>query len=85
MVAPGIEGSVWLDLFAGSGAIGIEALSRGARNVYFVESAGAAARTIRNNLHILAIDQVAKVIESDVVTRPAHAGVASGHVRLHLL
>ena len=32
-----LEGSVWLDLFAGTGAVGIEALSRGARQVYFVE------------------------------------------------
>ena len=47
VVAPVIADSVWLDLFAGSGAIGIEALSRGARSVYFVESASAAARTIR--------------------------------------
>ena len=46
VVAPRIEDSVWLDLFAGSGAVGIEALSRGARSVYFVESAAAAARTI---------------------------------------
>ena len=38
VVAPRMEDSVWLDLFAGSGAIGIEALSRGARSVYFVES-----------------------------------------------
>ena len=66
VVAPGIEGSVWLDLFAGSGAIGIEALSRGARSVYFVESSGAAARTIRKNLHTLKIDEGAEVMERDV-------------------
>ena len=39
-----LEGSVWLDLFAGTGAVGIEALSRGARQVCFVESAAAAER-----------------------------------------
>lgn len=66
VVAPGIEDSVWLDLFAGSGAIGIEALSRGARGVYFVESSSAAARTIRKNLHTLEIDEGAEVIERDV-------------------
>jgi 16S rRNA (guanine966-N2)-methyltransferase len=66
VVAPGLEDSVWLDLFAGSGAIGIEALSRGARSVYFVESSGAAARTIRKNLHTLEIDVGAEVIERDV-------------------
>jgi 16S rRNA (guanine966-N2)-methyltransferase len=66
VVAPGIEGSVWLDLFAGSGAVGIEALSRGARSAYFVESAAAAARTIRKNLHTLEIDEGAEVMERDV-------------------
>jgi 16S rRNA (guanine966-N2)-methyltransferase len=65
VVAHAIEGSVWLDLFAGSGAIGIEALSRGARNVYFVESSGVAARTIRNNLHTLEIDEGTEVVERD--------------------
>jgi 16S rRNA (guanine966-N2)-methyltransferase len=68
VVAPSIEGSVWLDLFAGSGAIGIEALSRGALSVYFVESAGAAARTIRKNLHTLEIEDGAEVIERDAAT-----------------
>src|SRR5689334_24774454 len=65
VVAPGIEDSVWLDLFAGSGAIGIEALSRGARSVYFVESASTAARTIRKNLHTLGIEDGFEVIERD--------------------
>ena len=36
-----LEGSVWLDLFAGTGAVGIEALSRGAKQVYFVENSAA--------------------------------------------
>ena len=68
VVAHAIEGSVWLDLFAGSGAIGIEALSRGARSVYFVESSGVAARTIRNNLHTLEIDEGTEVVERDAAT-----------------
>jgi 16S rRNA (guanine(966)-N(2))-methyltransferase RsmD len=62
-----VADSVWLDLFAGSGAIGIEALSRGARSAYFVESASAAARTIRKNLHTLEINEGADVIERDAV------------------
>ena len=57
VVAPGLAGSVWLDLFAGSGAIGIEAISRGARMVYFVESSNRAARTIRDNLAGLEIEE----------------------------
>jgi 16S rRNA (guanine966-N2)-methyltransferase len=68
VVAPNIEDSLWLDLFAGSGAIGIEALSRGARSVSFVDSSAAAARTIRNNLHTLEIDEGFEVIERDVAT-----------------
>jgi 16S rRNA (guanine(966)-N(2))-methyltransferase RsmD len=65
VVAPVVADSVWLDVFAGSGAIGIEALSRGARSAYFVESASAAARTIRKNLHTLEINEGAEVIERD--------------------
>ena len=68
VVAPFVEDSIWLDLFAGSGAIGIEALSRGAHSVYFVESAGVAARTIRKNLQTLKIDAEGYVLEHDVKT-----------------
>lgn len=50
-----LEGSIWLDLFAGTGAVGIEALSRGAKQVYFVESSAAAADVIRGNLKSLDI------------------------------
>ena len=50
-----LEGSVWLDLFAGTGAVGIEALSRGAKQVYFVESSAAATEVIRGNLKSLEI------------------------------
>jgi 16S rRNA (guanine966-N2)-methyltransferase len=50
-----LEGTVWLDLFAGTGAVGIEALSRGAKQVYFVESSSAAAQLIRKNLQSLGI------------------------------
>jgi len=68
VVAPGMDGSAWLDLFAGSGAIGIEALSRGARSVHCGESASVAIRTIRKNLHTLEIDDGAEVLERDVTT-----------------
>jgi 16S rRNA (guanine(966)-N(2))-methyltransferase RsmD len=71
VVSPRIDDSVWLDIFAGSGAIGIEALSRGARSVYFVESGNAAVRTIRKNLHTLQIEEGFEVIEreADVALR----------------
>ena len=50
-----LAGSIWMDLFAGTGAVGIEALSRGAKEVYFVENSPAAADTIRENLQSLGI------------------------------
>lgn len=67
VLAPGnpsaLEGSVWLDLFAGTGAVGIEALSRGAKEVYFVESSPAAAAMIRHNLDSLGISSGFKIIQ----------------------
>lgn len=67
VVAAGIDGSVWLDLFAGSGAVGIEALSRGARMVYFVESSSRAAKTIRANLKSLSIEDGFELHERDAM------------------
>jgi len=55
VLAPRMEGAVFLDLYAGSGAVGIEALSRGAREAIFVEQAEAAKRAIRTNLAKLGI------------------------------
>lgn len=49
-LGPAVQGAAVLDLYAGTGAGGIEALSRGARSALFVDSAPAAARTIRENL-----------------------------------
>jgi 16S rRNA (guanine(966)-N(2))-methyltransferase RsmD len=61
-----VEDSVWLDLYAGTGAVGIEALSRGARTVYFVESSRKAAAVIRQNLRALQIEEGYEVLERDV-------------------
>ena len=60
------EGSVWLDLCAGTGAVGIEALSRGASKVYFVESSSAAAGLIRQNLDSLGVAEGFDVLKDDV-------------------
>jgi 16S rRNA (guanine966-N2)-methyltransferase len=49
------DGGVWLDLCAGTGAVGIEALSRGAAKVYFVESSAPAASLILRNLSSLGL------------------------------
>jgi 16S rRNA (guanine966-N2)-methyltransferase len=55
IVAPWVEGAEVLDLFAGSGAMGLEALSRGAARVVFVESDRDACRTIERNLDKLGL------------------------------
>lgn len=54
-----------VDLFAGSGALGIEALSRGAAHCTFVERDRAALRTLRANLAALDLDDRAKVVAGD--------------------
>ena len=61
-----LAGSMWLDLFAGTGAVGIEALSRGARQVYFVESERKHARWLRENLRSLKIGEWFEVVEREV-------------------
>ena len=67
VVAPKVANSVWIDLFAGSGAVGIEALSRGARMVYFAEEDAKAARVIRENLRSLKITEGYEVHEREVI------------------
>lgn len=55
ILAPHIEGARFADLYAGTGAVGIEALSRGAAHVTFVESAAPAVAALRANLAALKI------------------------------
>ena len=55
VLGPRVEGSRFMDLYAGSGAVGIEAISRGAEFVWFAESARPAVRAIRDNLSALKI------------------------------
>ncbi|KAA6185682.1 16S rRNA (guanine(966)-N(2))-methyltransferase RsmD [Thiohalocapsa marina] len=62
-LAPVIEGSECLDCFAGSGALGLEAASRGAASVVLLEQAAAAARQLRGHLAALAADSADVQIE----------------------
>lgn len=55
----------FLDLFGGTGAVGIEALSRGAAEVVFVERAGVALKVIRRNLAHTSLDELATVLRGD--------------------
>jgi 16S rRNA (guanine966-N2)-methyltransferase len=61
-----LQNTIWLDLFAGTGAVGIEALSRGAGKVYFVESSSAAAKLIEQNLRSLEISKSFKILRDDL-------------------
>ncbi|HET6311652.1 MAG TPA: 16S rRNA (guanine(966)-N(2))-methyltransferase RsmD [Candidatus Nitrosotalea sp.] len=67
LVGPGIAGAHVLDLFAGSGALGIEALSRGAANVTFVDHQPRGLAILRQNLEVLGLRERAHVIRGDVV------------------
>jgi 16S rRNA (guanine966-N2)-methyltransferase len=69
-----VIGCRFLDLFAGTGQVGIEALSRGAEEAVFVEQAGPALRTIRQNLAHTQLEAGARVVQADVfdfLARPA--------------
>ncbi len=68
MLSFGMEGSHFLDLFAGSGGIGIEALSRGAAEAVFVERNGKAAACIRDNLKHTRLEDRATLMVRDAVT-----------------
>ena len=80
-----LQGTVWLDLFAGTGAVGIEALSRGAAEVTFVESARDAAAIIEKNLSSLGISQGFNLVRLDVATALRKLSAASPPVDLVFL
>lgn len=62
VLAPRIEGTVFLDAYAGSGAVGIEALSRGAARAIFIEKHRGAVDVIRQNLKSLGLEPRAEVV-----------------------
>jgi len=72
ILAPRIEGAVFVDAYAGTGAVGIEALSRGAARCVFVESGRRAVEAIRHNLHALGIEERASVVVGKVAKAAAH-------------
>jgi 16S rRNA (guanine966-N2)-methyltransferase len=62
-----LEGTIWVDLYAGTGAVGIEAISRGASMVHFVESSEGAVRVIRKNLASLGIGEGFQILKQDSI------------------
>ena len=75
--SPGVEGRRVLDLFAGSGALGLEAMSRGAAFALFVETDAAARGAIRDNIETLGLFGVTRIHRrdaSDLGAKPAGLG-----------
>lgn len=68
MLQPYVQGSVFVDLFSGSGGIGIEALSRGARKCYFVENARNAYECILSNIHFTKFTEQSLLLKQDVIS-----------------
>lgn len=67
MLQPYVPGSIFVDLFSGSGGIGIEAISRGAVRAYFVENAPAAIQCIQQNIAFTKFTERAIVIKQDAL------------------
>lgn len=64
ILGPSVQGSIFVDAFAGSGAVGIEALSRGARQVIFIENHSAGVRLLRRNLESLGVTVSTRIAQS---------------------
>ena len=84
VLTPRIVGTRFLDLYAGSGAVGIEALSRGAAEVVFVERVAAALRVLRTNLDRLGLKAGFRIVTGSVggFLRKPEAGANFGLVFL---
>jgi 16S rRNA (guanine(966)-N(2))-methyltransferase RsmD len=83
VLAPRIQGAAFLDLYAGSGAVGIEALSRGAARVGFVEQEPKALKALRGNLERLGISSGFRIDSSSVAASLKHLG--KGNERFNLV
>jgi 16S rRNA (guanine966-N2)-methyltransferase len=85
VLEPGLPGAVVLDLFAGSGAGGIEALSRGASRAVFVERDAAAVRVIEANLERTRLAASARVVRAEALAYLAGPGRADAPFDVVLL
>lgn len=80
VINPYISGSSFIDLFSGTGAIGIEALSRGAKTVVMVDNSSESLKVMKENLTTTGLLDRARVISSDAV---AALGVLEGEAKAY--
>lgn len=83
ILADAVEVELAADLFAGSGALGIEALSRGAEQCLFVERRGPALSVLRDNLSLLGLEKRSRVLKADAAS-PGKKLMQEGPVQLML-
>lgn len=81
-LAPDLPGARVLDLFAGSGALGLECLSRGAREVVFVERARGALKALEDNIAVLGCRDRVRVIQGDATRVPRTLEPRAFHLAL---
>jgi len=80
-----LHGAQVLDLFAGSGALGVEALSRGAAEVHFVDSSDASLRAVRSNLAACGFESSAQIVRGDAMVQLAQLAGSGRRFDLALL
>ncbi len=71
ILAQRITGASFLDLYAGTGSVGLEALSRGAKRVIFVEDSADSVKIIRENIHECRMDDHSEVVKNNVIKTAA--------------
>ncbi len=67
ILGPAVAGAVFVDVYAGTGAVGLEALSRGAVQAVFLEDSAAAMRVLRDNVTSLGVQDRARILEGAAV------------------
>ncbi|NTW27912.1 MAG: 16S rRNA (guanine(966)-N(2))-methyltransferase RsmD [Coriobacteriia bacterium] len=84
-LGPGLAGGAVLDAFAGSGALGLEALSRGCASATFVELDSAAVMTVRSNVTVLGVGTRACIVAGDAIGLATRNAIPGGPFTLLLL
>lgn len=78
-----IEGASFLDVFCGSGAIGLEALSRGAEKVVFIDSHNNAIHCLKKNIEQLGVEEFSRIMRGDVFSMLSQ--LEKGHMKFNVV